>query len=544
RHLDHAWFYLSLGALEAADRQLLAIDNLADDAEALNLRGTLLAIGGQTDLALEHLGRACALAPAAPLPRVNRATVAMLAERDEAERFCGEALGVLDAADPATAPAAAFEGPVYPIGYDRFGAELAQAYVNVPPGAPRHAALARLYRYRLHHAMGRLRMGRQAWAGALADLDAAVAALPDDGYVRYDRALAARAVGRSDTVLPDLADAVRLEPFFFQAQQDLALALEAAGRRDEAVAHLWDLVTHNPIVAIEADVLVKAAELALAVGDRAKAVPLFARAAAQKPDDAALAARLADVRDTRATVVVVVDRDVRVAQRMIHTLCEETPATAADLVVIVPPEARTLPAFLRVLDRAITVVPGTNDFATDVGTAAANATGSHIVILDGALVVEPNWLPPLLAATDDHTVTLPTVKGDETARKSVRASFCATRQLWNAVGGLAVGDDPRALKSLGERLVAAGVKVRHVAESVAVVIETTTGAEGRAALGASSANPSPADVNAAPPARLGTPPTTAAPTTVVVSEDAPSAACPSAPALSRGLRHVPAPPAE
>lgn len=121
------------------------------------------------------------------------------------------------------------------------------------------------------------------WAAALAELDAAAAALPAAAIVYYDRALAHRALGHAPAALADAERSVALDPLHPEARNNLAALYIDAGRLESAELWLEQTVALAPGYAaawgnlgaarlLRGDVAGAIAALRRAV-DRAPAVP-------------------------------------------------------------------------------------------------------------------------------------------------------------------------------------------------------------------------------------------------------------------------------
>lgn len=297
RRLDYAWFYYSFGALEASQNQIRAVPDFRNDSEALHLFGLLFASADQPDSAIHCLQRACDLNTHALLPRVNLASVGVAYKRQEADRWCREALTALEIADPAAFPPDAFEGPYYPAVYDRFRIELSRAYFKHAAGPERNAVLASLYRYRLHRMLGRLKLEQGTLPVARLHIEQALAVLPDDGDAIYDRALLHSHLGDPQRTEGDLRRAVELEPFFVEAQTDLALFLEQRGRYEEAFVQYRDLARHNPLVSPSVELWQRVGAMALRLGKRAEALNAFKEASTLNPGDDSLRDRIMELSD-------------------------------------------------------------------------------------------------------------------------------------------------------------------------------------------------------------------------------------------------------
>ena len=487
RHLDFARYYLTNGAIQAAFRELNAIPGLAEDAEAIHLLALVLAGDGQQDKTTQCLHLATMLDPGCALARVNRAVFALMADRTEADAWAVEALAALDAIDPARAPATALEGPYYPLHYDRFRIELARAYFCHPSGPERNAALARLYRYRIHQLLAERRLGQERFHEAREHIDTALAVLPDDGYLVYARAQTHYHHGDVEATMADLRRAIALEPFFVRAQNDLACCLEATGQFDEAFALSWDLVSHMPLVPT-ADLWRRVGGLARKIGRHAEARHAYEQVLILVPGDAAAQAALEELRPAEPTpppappaqaTIIIVGDDARAVQRALASVREHTPAEALAEVFLVTRGGAAIDAFLRVFGLPVTIVRADN-----WTVAAEQASGTHLVALDARLAVQPGWLPPLLAAAGPAAPAIVEVTG--ASHDGPILALCTPREGWRQLGGDA--------------------SVRVVPDSVAVV------------------------ASAPMPAKVATPPAVTAP---VATRP-----------ISRGLKHVPSPPSQ
>jgi GT2 family glycosyltransferase/2-polyprenyl-3-methyl-5-hydroxy-6-metoxy-1,4-benzoquinol methylase/tetratricopeptide (TPR) repeat protein len=476
RRLDFAWVYYALGVAQASLRQIAALGDAGiRDAETVNVLGVLHATVGNFDVAVDQLRRACALDPPSLVTRTNLALVALAAGRPEADRWCDEALECLAAADPADMPATAIEGPHACADYNRFRLEVARAYLDHATPAARATALVRLYRYRLHQTRAERALGCGAFDRAAADIEHALALVPDDGYLLHRRAQAAvaRGAGVAD-VLSDLERAIALEPFFAQAKHDYACALEALGRTEDAFTEYRDLVRHNPMFQAPPEMWRRVAELALTVGRIREAREAVDAGLAVAPDDAGLAALRSEVElvsstgsAERASIVVPLGDDASLVQRALTSLVEHTAPHPYELIVIRRAPNRAVDAFLKLLDAPIKVVASSGSAAGDYVRAASAATGTHLVFLDVRVVVQESWLPSLLAAVSGTTIAVPLVL-DEAGRGSASPTlaFCVRRDVWESVGGL----DTRA--SLEVALEGFCEKVRLAGGSVAIVEES------------------------------------------------------------------------
>ena len=495
RHLDFARYFLTTGAIQPAFRELNAMTGLAQDAEAIHHVALMLSGDGQQDKAAQCFRLATMLDPGCALARVNRAVFALTTNRTEADAWAVEALAALDAIDPARAPATALEGPYSPLQYDRFRIELARAYFCHPSGPERNAALARLYRYRIHQLLSDRRLGQERFYEAREHIDAALAILPDDGYLVYARARTHYHRGDVEATVADLRRAIALEPFFAQAQNDLACCLEATGQLEEAFALAWDLVSHMPLVP-SADMWRRAGSLALKLKRLAQARDAWEHVLALAPDDEAAQAALDVLRPcdpapptapaAQATIIIVGD-DAREVQRALASVREHTPAEQLSELMLVTRGGNAIDAFLRVFGLPVMVVRG-----DDWKVAAEQASGTHLIALDARLAVQPGWLAPLLAADGPTMPTIVDVTG--ASHDGPVLALCTSRERWREVVGNA--------------------SVRVVADSSAVI--------------------SPASSSATP----------AAPTTANVA--APVAVTAPVPSrmISRGLKHVPSPPSQ
>src|SRR5262249_48984220 len=204
RHLDFARYYLTHRAVPAAFRELNAIPGLAEDAEAVHALALVLAADGQPDKAAQCLGLVAARDPGCALARVNLAVLSLCADRPEAEARATEALAALDGVPPAHAPAPAPAGPPVLLQSHRFRIELAHASFRHPSGPERHAALAGLYRYRLHQMLATRCLEQERLDEAAEHIEAALAIVPDDGYVIYDRARLRYRRGDVEATMADL----------------------------------------------------------------------------------------------------------------------------------------------------------------------------------------------------------------------------------------------------------------------------------------------------------------------------------------------------
>ncbi|HLC40447.1 MAG TPA: glycosyltransferase, partial [Methylomirabilota bacterium] len=299
--LDYAWYFVSFGGLEAAKVQIQAIPNFKEDGEALGLFGLLFAFAEQPERAIACLKQACAGDPQAVLPRVNLASVGIAFKRPEADQWCREALTALEATDSGTLPPTAFEGPYYHSTYDRFRIEVSHAYFRHPAGPGRNAALARLYRFRLNQMMGSLKLEQGRFQEALTCLERALAVIPDEGYVLYERARVHARLGDQQKMLEDLRGATETEPFFVQAQHDLAISLQECGRLDEAFAQFWDLLRHNPLLDAPGELWQRTGEVALRIGKRNEALFAFEQAVERNSGDTALREKLIELRNGAST---------------------------------------------------------------------------------------------------------------------------------------------------------------------------------------------------------------------------------------------------
>lgn len=445
QRLDYARYFTKFNALDEAQTQLRGLGRFQDDPEALNGLGVVYGLGQQPDTAATLLAHACARAPEAVLARLNLAALGLSAGRSEADRWCEEAFRALEAADPATLPPAAVEGACHAGSYDRFGLEVAHTYLRHGPGPERTAALIRLYRYHLHQQLGRRRLDEERFADALPHLDAALALVPDDGYLVHDRVRALVGLGqRPAAAVDELRRATALEPFFSAAQHALGGALEDAGRPQEALAVYYDLVAHNPLFEAPPDLRARIDELA------------------------ALTAACPRVS------IVIPAGEGRLAQRALASLHEHTaPDDLAEIILIKRGGGRALDAFLSLVDAPLTVLPGSASLPADLARAAEAATGSHLVFLDQGVAVQPDWLPALLAAAGDGIAAARLTDPSGATYPAPEACFGLSRALWQTVGGVdAAAAWPDAFAGLVRRAEACGFPLQ-IAEACHGVVPTS-----------------------------------------------------------------------
>lgn len=453
RRLDYAIFYGVSGMPQAAQNEVKQIPHVVDDAEAINLVGVLCDSIGQADRAGDYFRRASALDPTSLVAPFNLAVAGLVAHRPEAEAWCEEALARLAAVDPGAVAATAVEGPYASPTYGRFRMEVARAYLDHPSGPGRARALINLYRYRLHHLRAGLHGERGDFERAAADLEAALAIVPDDGYLLHSRACTRAALGLPvAAIFEDLERAMALEPFFAQAQYDYAVALEQAGRPAEALAQYRDLLHHNPLYEAPAELVQHVAELALTLGRMEQA-----RDAVEAGD-----APAAD----RASIIMALADDPRLVQRAVASLAEHTPAGSYELLILRRGASRAIDAFLSLVDAPLTVL-SSGSAAEDYARAAAQATGDHLVLLDPHVVVDTDWLPPLLAAASERTLALPVVSdGDDAGTPAAGLACCVDRETWHGLGGLHTGTTlASALEDFERRLESQGGRRVTVSES-------------------------------------------------------------------------------
>lgn len=453
RRLDYARYYLSFGGVAAGYRQISRIPDLAADPEALNFLAVTLALDGQTDNAVRCL-EAASRHPQAVLASVNLAAIALTTGRADAERRSEDALARLDAVGPDGAPPGLVEGPIFPSEYERFRIEVAHASFRKPAGAGRTAALARLYRFRLYQLAARRALAEERIEAAAGYIDQALAIMPDDGYLLYDRAHVDVYRGDTATAIADLRRAVALEPFFVRAQRDLAACFEAAGQVDDALVLVRDLVHHTPMT--PSDDLTQWME----------------RLAARADDGG---------RRPRASVVLVAD-EPRLVQRAVVSLHQHTwPDDLAEVIVVKRAGGPAMDAFLGLVDAPLVVVEAGDSPTADYVRAAQRATGTHLVFLDQRLAVQGDWLPSLLAAADERTLALPMID-DPSGTAALGTGFCIRADLWRALDGLDPRLPPdRAVGDLVARLRARGGGV-EVTESAAVLLPTPPPCRPRASI--------------------------------------------------------------